>query len=116
MTPHELKKRMQELREAVDSLREYWADLFPELECSERQLRTWLRLYPNLGTIVDGLEAASQQVNRLGQKGHEMDADSVIRFASGCMKRTTQIENGEFRWPDKGATDATSSDFEVGEE
>lgn len=121
MTPAELQRKLQQQREAVDSLRAYFSDFFPEEEfmyadlkpISDRQLKVWLRLYDNdVALIADAFEATSQKLNQLLGDGQQWDLESVIRFASGCMKRNRQIARGDFKFPPK----AESGNFEVGAE
>lgn len=70
---------------AAKHLAQTWAQIIPEFQPSDRQFLTWVRLY-GVHAAEDGTLAVNAWINKAQDKRWTITAESVIRYASGCMR------------------------------
>lgn len=108
----QLLARIRQQRAEVESLREFYLCLFAEQDVpADRQFHIWLQRYGFDG-VTEALEATSEWFNKVLQMAEERAEEGkspiadlckgkldIIKYASGCMKRSKQRAEGTFVEP-----------------
>jgi hypothetical protein len=124
----ELLAMLQQRREETAALKELYAELFTGEVPDDGQFHIWLRMY-GFDEVAEALQDTRQKFNQFYQKAEELIAQGktppaklikskthIVRYASGCMKRSKQRAEGTFVETEPDAdtdTEAAADSFEM---
>ena len=92
MTPQELKDKMAARREMAQMVREYWAEMLPDLGgIPEPQLLGWINRF-DLDTMVQGINAAMIIRSKQDAAGKETSVQDAVNYASGAMNKLKPVD------------------------
>jgi hypothetical protein len=107
---------LQQRREETAALKELYAELFTGEVPDDAQFQIWLRMY-GFDEVAEALQDTRQKFNQLYQRAEELIAKGkkpptgllksktdIVRYASGCMKRSKQRVEGTFVEPEEEAS------------
>jgi hypothetical protein len=98
MTPDELRKKTQRLKEETAAVREFWLTTLPEdFAPDNRQCQVWLQMYGGLDNVIAGLERTQQWLQQRDQDNEERREQGkpplpaknkldIVKYASGVMR------------------------------